>query len=157
MDNIGGTGTNSRENVNFSGASENMTPNTENVGDFVRNQEVGNLPGQTEVQNNATEQIPMPEQGQMMEAALPPLTVNLEEKKTEPDEAPAMDKLRSVEIARNAEQLPKDYEAAFASVVEQDKRDPYQLVKDVDKARWDLLKKAYGRGLGDGLNGGGAQ
>lgn len=156
MDNIGGTGTNSRENVDFSGAPENITPNTENVGDFAQNREAEAVPGQIENRDMA-DQMPAPEQGPMMEAVLPPLTVDLDEKKAEPDEAPAMGKLRSIGIPRDAEQLPKEFEKAFAEVIDQDKHDPHQLVIDVDEARWDLLKKAYGRERGAGRNGGGAQ
>ena len=159
MDNIGGTGANSRENVGFSGAPENMPQNAEiaNSNEFLGIPETGEMPNvPTGEQLAAEEQIPSPEQPQMAEIEMPPLTVDLESAEMKPDEAPAMEELRKTNVPRDAERLPKEYAAAFAKVVEEDKRDPYQLVEDVKKSRWDLLEKAYGRKLGDGLNGGGA-
>jgi hypothetical protein len=157
MDNIGGTGANSRENVGFSGAPENTPPNTEavNSNEFLGTPEANEMPNAPTGEQLAEEQVPMPEQPKMTEVALPPLTVDLGNAEVKPDEAPAMEELRKINIPRDAERLPKEYAVAFAKVVEEDKRDPHQLVEDVKKSRWDLLEKAYGRKLGDGLNGGG--
>ncbi len=92
----------------------------------------------------------------MAEEVIPaPQAVPVEPAKEEetPAESKEVETLRKIAIARDAEALPKEYVDAVAQIVEADKRDPHQLVDDMDKARWDLLSKAYDRKMGDGLNG----
>ena len=79
----------------------------------------------------------------------------IEEKAAEVQETPALVELKNIEVPRDAERLPKEYVAAITKIIESDKRDPHKLLDDLDQARWDMLKKAYGRNLGDGLNGSG--
>lgn len=68
-------------------------------------------------------------------------------------ETPALTALKQINIPRDAESLPKSYAAGVVKIIESDKNDPHRLVDDLDVARWDLLRKAYARNLGDGLNG----
>ncbi len=62
-------------------------------------------------------------------------------------------KLSEIKIQRNAESLPKAYEKAVQRIVERSRKDPFRLVQEMDIARWDMMGKAFGRKLGDGLNG----
>lgn len=64
-----------------------------------------------------------------------------------------MQAVEQIEIPRDAENIPKNYADAVAKVIQKDKEDPNQLCSDVDKMRWDLMKKAFGRNRGDGLHG----
>jgi hypothetical protein len=52
--------------------------------------------------------------------------------------------------------LPKKYVDAVAKVIKLDRQDPNKLASDVNAMKWDMMGKAYGRKLGDGLNGTGA-
>lgn len=63
--------------------------------------------------------------------------------------------LEKIEVARDAENLPKAYESAVTEIVNRNRKDPFRLVQEMDIARWDLMGKAFDRKLGDGLNGGG--
>ena len=64
-----------------------------------------------------------------------------------------MQAVQNIAVARDAESLPKEYVNAVATVIRNDKDDPAKLSADCDILRWDLMKKAFGRNLGDGLNG----
>ena len=77
--------------------------------------------------------------------------------KAEPiaEETPALTELKSINVPRDAERLPKHYVNAITKIINSDKRDPHKLVDDLDEARWDMMEKAFGRKLGDGLNGSG--
>ena len=90
-----------------------------------------------------------------MPMGMPPDMVSEGNVKTESGETPALTELKNIDIPRDAESLPKSYAAAIARVISADKRDPHKMVDDLDEARWDMLRKAYGRNLGDGLNGSG--
>lgn len=62
--------------------------------------------------------------------------------------------LEGVDVRRDAEVLPKAYLQAVTKIVNRNKKDPHRLVTELDVARWDMMKKAFNRNLGDGLNGG---
>ena len=61
--------------------------------------------------------------------------------------------LGSIEIKRDAENLPKAYIQAVTKIVNRDKKDPHRLVAELDVARWDMMNKAFNRKRGDGLSG----
>lgn len=160
MDNKGGFGgspTGVGESLN---APENVMP-------------MGETPNFDEVLQNREEMRPIGEQpiaveapgqmgevgGEMMSSAMPmgmpPGMPPVDTTALEEPETPALTELKGINVQRDAEHLPKDYVAAITKIINSDKRDPYKLVADLDEARWDLLRKAYGRNLGDGLNGNG--
>lgn len=161
MDNKGGYGGNPTgvgENLN---APENVAPMGEipNFDEFLKNQEAMMPAGEQPISVEAPGQKAEVGAEQMSSAMLmgmppgmPPMaddTANAEV------ETPALATLKSINVPRDAERLPKEYVTAITKIIESDKRDPHKLVDDLDEARWDMLKKAYGRNLGDGLNGSG--
>ena len=103
---------------------------------------------------NPEENVAVPEMASETQSSTMPVMAPPVEESEETAVTPEVENLQKIDIPRDAEELPKEYVAAVSKVIESDKKDPYQLVSDLDKARWDLLKKAYGRKIGDGLNGG---
>ena len=69
------------------------------------------------------------------------------------DGAEARAALENIPVARDAEKLPRAYSAAIVKIVNRNSKDPHKLVAELDAARWDLMKKAFNRRMGDGLNG----
>ena len=153
MDNMGGSSSVPGENGAILTPPENV-PSGEvmNFDDFV-NKEKSQESGEQDPLNSE-KNVGVPEMAsEVQSSAMPTITPPVADITDEP-ESHEVAELQKIDIPRDAEQLPKAYVAAVAKIVESDKRDPHQLVNDLDKARWDLLKKAYGRQLGDGLNGG---
>ncbi|MBR3164093.1 hypothetical protein IKF15_02205 [Candidatus Saccharibacteria bacterium] len=64
-----------------------------------------------------------------------------------------IDKVREVKVSEDAERLPKEYMYTVSEGVTKLKEDPHAMVHFMDAARWDLIKKAFGRNKGDGLQG----
>ena len=158
MDNKGGLGaspTGVGENL---GAAEGIAP-------------VGDVPGFDEFLKGREDLKPKMEQPMTAEATrqeaevgaeqmssampigMPPGMAPVQDAPTGAQETPALTELKGINIQRDAESLPKEYVAAITKIINSDKRDPHKLVDDLDAARWDMLKKAYNRDLGDGLNG----
>lgn len=155
MDNLGGSSSVPGENSSILTPPES-TPTGEAM-------EFGAFANQEKPKDNS-EQAPLnpeknvgaPEKASEVQSSAMPATAPATDDSDDVPESQEVAELQRVDIPRDAEELPKAYVAAVSKIVESDKRDPHQLVSDLDKARWDLLKKAYGRKLGDGLNGGGA-
>ena len=97
------------------------------------------------------------EKNEAMSEALPPMAkpqppVQDPVKKTDDAQAnsPEMQALIDTPVPRDAERLPKAYMDNVVRIIEKNKKDPHQLVTDLDIARWDLMKKAFNRNRGDG-------
>lgn len=155
MDNMGGSSSVPGENSSILTPPES-TPTGEVV-------EFGAFANQEKPKDNV-EQAPLnpeknvsaPEKASEAQSSAMPTAAPVADDSNDVADSQEVVELQKVDVQRDAEELPKAYVAAVSKIVESDKRDPHQLVSDLDKARWDLLKKAYGRKLGDGLNGGGA-
>ena len=157
MDNKGGYGGSpTGAGENFS-TPENVAPMGEVPGfdEFLKNREDLKPKGEQPVSAEApaqTAEVGVEQTSSMMPAAMPPGMAQPVEENAVPQETPALTALKSIDVPRDAERLPKEYVAAITKIIESDKRDPHKLVDDLDEARWDMLSKAYGRNLGDGLN-----
>ena len=161
MDNKGGYGgspTGVGENMR---APENAAPMGEvpNFDEFLKSQEslkpAGEQPISAEAPNQDAE-VGAEQMSSAMPASMPPgMPPMANTPESAVQETPALTTLKGIDVPRDAERLPKEYVAAITKIIESDKRDPHKLVDDLDEARWDMLKKAYGRNLGDGLNGSG--
>ena len=92
----------------------------------------------------APEQVP----GEMPMMAAPAV-----DEPEQPAERALITDLKAIDIPRDAEEFPKEYVNKVSAIIKEDSKDPYQLSADCDILRWDLMKKAFGRNLGDGLNG----
>lgn len=160
MDNTGGTTPNPGEKVAPSATPETEAPKAETLdfNSFV-NPEQGQPVGE---QANTTPEVEpvaeaMPEAPATEVAEQAPSEPTPEPEKTaEEPEAPEMVELKQIEVPRDAESLPKKYVDAVAKVIKLDRQDPNKLASDVNTMKWDMMSKAYGRKLGDGLNGTGA-
>ena len=154
MDNNGGASAVSGENGPILTPPE-MAPNgeIENFEDFL-NQE--NMPpaGEQPVEMNAETEAAVGEMASEAQSSAMPVAqpVPTDDADGEPM-SPEVATLQSIEIQRDAEELPKEYVNGISEIIKKDKSDPHKLSLDLDIARWDLMKKAFGRNLGDGLNG----
>jgi hypothetical protein len=127
---------------NFLNSREDLKPNMEGL----PTPEVSEEMAEIEVES-------MPD---VAEGAAAPVAEPEPEAPKEEGETPALTHLKEIKVPRDAESLPKEYVDAIAKIIESDKRNPGRLVEDLDKARWDMMSKAFGRNKGDGLSGGGA-
>ena len=159
MDNKGGYGGNPTGVGEVSKAPENAAPMGEvpNFDEFLKNQESLEQSGEQIMSAEAPDQAEVggEKMSSMMPAAMPPGAAPMEDEAPKVVETPALTELKGINVPRDAERLPKEYVAAITKIINSDKRDPHKLVDDLDEARWDMLRKAYGRDLGDGLNGSG--
>ena len=160
MDNKGGYGgspTGVAENL---GAPEKTAPMGEaaDFDELLKNREMVAPAGEQLASVEMLEREAETGTEQMLDVApigMPPASPERDDPAKAEAETPALAALKSIEVPRDAERLPKEYVAAITKIIESDKRDPHRLVDDLDEARWDMLRKAYGRNLGDGLNGSG--
>lgn len=97
------------------------------------------------------------EKGEAMSEALPttpPVTIpKKDDKKNDAEIDPSNVELQALidtPVARDMEQLPKAYMDNVVKIINKDRKNPHQLVADLDVARWDLMKKAFNRNRGDG-------
>jgi len=160
MDNKGGYGGNPTGVSENIAAPENAAPMGEvpNFDEFLKSQESKVATMEQPISAEAPGQVAEVGAEQMSSAmpiGMPPGMPPLAGEKPQEVETPALTELKGINVPRDAERLPKDYVAAITKIINSNKRDPYKLVSDLDEARWDMLKKAYGRNLGDGLNGSG--
>lgn len=65
-------------------------------------------------------------------------------------DSPELRELSQIAVPRDAEQLPKPYMDKVVTIIHKDRKDPHQLVTDLDLARWDMMRKAFNRKRGDG-------
>ena len=85
---------------------------------------------------------------EQMSSAMPMATAKPVE---DGDEARQM--LTDIPVPRDAEKLPKAYNAAVTKIINRNSKDPHKLLAELDVARWDFMHKAFARNRGDGLNG----
>lgn len=79
----------------------------------------------------------------------------------EKEEAPAMpelDKLRSIDVPKDAKTIPSAFANEAQSIVDKKLKegDVAGATDALSKIRWEYMEKAFSRKLGDGLNGTGA-
>ncbi len=154
MDNTGVGGGNAMENKPVFGTPEN--PSTSPMGEvpdfeeFLKQRE--DLKPQEEAPKEMAEDLAASvgeKASEQVSSAMPsaPAPVAADEG----DEAREV--LENIPIPRDAEKLPRAYSAAVVKIVNRNAKDPHKLVAEIDVARWDLMKKAFNRRMGDGLNG----
>ncbi len=154
MDNNGGASAVSGENGPILTPPE-MAPNgeIENFEDFLSQE---NLPpaGERPVEMNAeTESVVGEMASEAQSSAMPVAQPVVADDTDEEPVSPEVATLQSIEVQRDAENLPKEYVNGISEIIKKDKSDPHKLSLDLDIARWDLMRKAFGRNRGDGLNG----
>ena len=155
MDNNGGASAVSGENGPILTPPE-TTPSgaVENFEEYLANQESLESTGEqsaemgAEAESAAAEFAPEQVPGEMPTMAAPAV-----DEPEQPTERALITELKAIDIPRDAEELPKEYVNKVSAIIKEDSKDPYQLSADCDILRWDLMKKAFGRNLGDGLNG----
>ena len=160
MDNTGGTTPNPGEKVAPSATPETEAPKAETLdfNSFVKPEqeqpagEQANTAPEAEPVAEAAPEAPTAEAAEQVPSKPAPEP----EKDTDEPETPEMTELKQIEVPRDAESLPKKYVDAVAKVIKLDRQDPNKLASDVNTMKWDMMGKAYGRKLGDGLNGTGA-
>ena len=152
MDNTGVGGGNAMENKPIFGAPENTpTPPMGEVPDFeeflkqhedLKPQEESPKEMIEDLASSSVEKAP-----EQTSSAMPtaPVATN--------DGDEAREVLENIPVPRDAERLPRAYLAAVVKIVNRNSKDPHKLVAEIDVARWDLMKKAFNRRMGDGLNG----
>lgn len=153
MDNLGGNGGIPTGVGESQKAPENIAPMGEipNFDEFLKSQEGVSAP--EVVPENAEVAEQPAEAEQMTEPTMPAMPEP--ETPDETEESPEVAMLKSVNVSRDAEELPKEYVEGISKIISADKDDPRKLLNDLDIARWDMMKKAFGRNKGDGLNGSG--
>jgi len=57
------------------------------------------------------------------------------------------------DVDRDAERMPKEYARHLVEIMRRYKREPNKLQSSVTSLKWDYMSKAFGRKLGDGLDG----
>ena len=153
MDNLGGNGGIPTGVGESQKAPENIAPMGEipNFDEFLKSQE-GVSASEVVPENVEVTEQPA-EAEQMTEPTMPAMPEP--ETPDEVEESPEVEALKSVNVSRDAEELPKEYVEGISKIISADKDDPRKLLNDLDIARWDMMKKAFGRNKGDGLNGSG--
>ena len=153
MDNNGGASTVSGENGPILTPPETApSGEIENFDEFLGNSENLGQSGEEPVEMNAeTEAITSEVAAEQASSAMPVATTT-DEDSAQPESA-KITELKAIEIKRDAEELPKEYVNKVSEIIKEDGKDPHQLSTDCDILRWDLMRKAFGRNLGDGLNG----
>lgn len=154
MDNMGVGGGNAGENKGIFGVPEN-TPNpmgeVPNFEEFLQQRE--DLKPQMEMPAELTEnaEASMGERAPEQMSSAMPTPVQQAKPAEEGDEARAI--LTDIPVPRDAEKLPKAYNAAVTKIINRNSKDPHKLLAELDVARWDFMHKAFARNRGDGLNG----
>ena len=150
MDNIGVGGGNAGENRGIFGVPEN-TPNpmgeVPNFEEFLKERE--DLKPQMEAPGEIIESA----ESSVGEKASEQISSAMPVAKPAEDGDEAREALADLQVPRDAEKLPKAYQAAVTKIVNRNSKDPHKLLAELDVARWDFMKKAFARNRGDGLNG----
>ena len=155
MDNMGAAkGEGSFENT--AGANPFEGGVVDNFGAFSKEQ-LPTQPENLEQLSESVETSTAAEKNEAMSEALPAMPPAPAPKKddTKQDDVvdPANEELQALiatPVARDMEQLPKAYMDNVVRIINKNKKNPHQLVADLDVARWDLMKKAFNRNRGDG-------
>lgn len=63
------------------------------------------------------------------------------------------EELAEIPVERDAKAMPSAYYKKTMDMIKKDENDPHELCDDLAEARWDFMRKIFGRDLGDGLNG----
>jgi hypothetical protein len=87
--------------------------------------------------------------GEKISAVLPPpvltITSSAHDANTQDGDAPV--------VSKDAERMPKEYAKHLVEIMRKYKKEPNQLQRSVTNLKWDYMRKAFGRSLGDGLDG----
>jgi len=103
-----------------------------------------------EVSTSAEKNEAMSEMMPTMAPAPAPVPQPKKDEKTIEPANTELQALIDTPVPRDAEQLPKAYMDNVVRIINKNKKNPHQLVADLDVARWDLMKKAFDRNRGDG-------
>ena len=154
MDNNGGASAVSGESGPILTPPETM-PNgeIENFDEFLQNSENLNQMGEEPMDSNAETEAVVGEVASEQASSAMPAAPMVDDNSGQTEERAKITELKAIEIKRDAEALPKEYVNKVSEIIKEDSKDPHQLSADCDILRWDLMKKAFGRNLGDGLNG----
>lgn len=155
MDNNGGASTVSGENGPILTPPETAPSGAvDNFEEYLNSQEnletSGEQPAEANAEAEAAAEEFVPEQ---VSDATPEAVAPAADEPAEKPERALITELKAIDIPRDAEELSKDYVNKVSAIIKEDSKDPYQLSADCDILRWDLMGKAFGRNLGDGLNG----
>lgn len=145
MDNLGGRNEVSRqteamrsqENFVASNNPEQMMQASENIGDARAN-------NTAEAQRAKAEL----EQFFAQKAEQKANAVEQTKARIEPSE-----ELASIPVERDADKMPSAYYKKTVEIIKKNENDPHTLCDSLATARWDFMRKIFGRDLGDGLNG----
>jgi hypothetical protein len=106
--------------------------------------------GAAEMKPSGGEKLEMPavQVGEQVSAVLPPVLMTASTDAStgsSDDEAP--------EVGKDAERMPKEYAKHLVEIMRKYKKEPNKLQRSVTSLKWDYMNKAFGRKLGDGLDG----
>lgn len=153
MDNMGVGGGNAGENKGIFSAPENV-PNpmgeVPNFEEFLNSRE--DLKPQIEAPAEMIENAEASMGEKAPEQMSNVMPVQTQAKPAE-DGDEAREMLTNIPVPRDAEKLPKAYNAAVTKIINRNSKDPHKLLAELDVARWDFMRKAFARNRGDGLNG----
>ena len=154
MDNNGGASAVSGENNPILTPPETApSGETENFEEYLNSREDLKPAGEQPVEMNAEAEAVVAEVAPEQTSSAMPTAAPVTNEPEEEQERASITELKAIEIQRDAESLPKEYVNKVSEIIKEDSKDPHQLSADCDILRWDLMKKAFGRNLGDGLNG----
>lgn len=155
MDNNGGASAVSGENRPILTPPETApSGEVDNFEEYLNSREDLKPEGEQPVEMNAeTESVVGEMASEAQSSAMPVAQPVVADDTDEEPVSPEVATLQSIEVQRDAENLPKEYVNGISEIIKKDKSDPHKLSLDLDIARWDLMRKAFGRNRGDGLNG----
>ena len=157
MDNSGAAMGNTRgENLGNAAANPFEAGNINNFEAFQKSNEV--LPN---VAERPGEVITSPEENETKPETVPliapPVTqtpsTQAGNQNTAPTDNSLLVELENTPVPEDAKKIPRAYMNTVVKIINKDKKDPHQLVADLDVARWDMMKKAFRRKRGDGYSG----
>jgi len=128
------------------GAKEAVTVAPEAMNEMGKEADFG-VAETTPVVSEQASEAPVTPAGEAVAAVLPPVPVmnRTDDSGVQNDDAPT--------VARDAERMPKEYAKHLVEIMRKYKQDPHQLQRSVTDLKWDYMRKAFGRKLGDGLDG----
>jgi len=102
---------------------------------------------ETELTSEKNERLIVPTNEKVSTVLPPPVLAmsDTDDDGTQDDEAPEVDK--------DAERMPKEYAKHLVEIMRKYKKEPNKLQRSVTNLKWDYMSKAFGRKLGDGLDG----
>ncbi len=154
MDNNGGASAVSGENRPILTPPETApSGEVDNFEEYLNSREDLKPEGEQPVEMNAEAESVAAEAAPEQAVDVVPTAVPVADELEQEPERASITELKAIEIQRDAESLPKEYVNKVSAIIKEDSKDPHQLSADCDILRWDLMRKAFGRNRGDGLNG----